>query len=297
MPDKKRTDLDWEDVRYFVALARHRTLSATARALRVNHATVARRIASLETLLGHPMFDRGASGYALTAEGKALVNHASAMNEAALSILRRLDVGTELSGRVRLAAGRVLAERFLIDRLRAFHERYPAIDLEVIGGSRVVSLAKRQADLALRYGSPKDSELVARRVAKLTFGLYASPDYRDRLKAGEPRVFIGFDENSEFVAEAQWLERHFGRSRFSFRTSSQTTQAAAARAGYGIALLPKYVVETHEPGLVEVVPGAHLPERDVWLIIRRDLTKVPRVRVVADYLVDLFQRERRLLAS
>ena len=297
MPDKKRTDLDWEDVRYFVALARHRTLSATARALRVNHATVARRIASLETLLGHPLFDRRASGYALTAEGKALVNHASAMNEAALSILRRLDAGTELSGRVRLAAGRVLAERFLIDRLRAFHERYPAIDLEVIGGSRVVSLAKRQADLALRYGSPKDSELVARRVAKLTFGLYASPDYRDKLKAGERPVFIGFDENSEFVAEAQWLERHFGSSRFSFRTSSQTTQAAAARAGYGIALLPKYVVETHEPGLVEVAPGGVLPERDVWLIIRRDLTKVPRVRVVADYLVELFQRERRLLAS
>src|SRR5215469_12180072 len=194
MPDKKRTDLDWEDIRYFVALARHLTLSATARALRVNHATVARRIASLETLLGHPLFDRRASGYALTVEGKALVNHASAMNEAALSILRRLDAGTELSGRVRLAAGRVLAERFLIDRLRAFHERYPAIDLEVIGGSRVVSLAKRGADLALRYGSPK---------------------------------------------EAQWLERHFGSSRFSFRTSSQTTQAAA-RAGYGIALLPKY---------------------------------------------------------
>ena len=93
MPDKKRTDLDWEDVRYFVALARHRTLSATARALHVNHATVARRVASLETLLGHPIFDRRASGYVLTAEGKALVNHASAMNEAALSILRRLDAG------------------------------------------------------------------------------------------------------------------------------------------------------------------------------------------------------------
>ena len=284
-------------IRYFVALARHRTLSATARALHVNHATVARRIASLETLLGHPIFDRRARGYALTAEGKALVNHANAMNEAALSILRRLDAGTELSGRVRLAAGRVLAERFLIDRLRAFHERYPAIDLEVMGGSRVVSLAKREADIALRYGSPKDSELVARRVARLTFGLYASPDYRDKLKAGEPPVFIGFDENSEFVAEAQWLERHFGDHRFSFRTSSQTTQAAAARAGYGIALLPKYVVESHEPGLVGVVPGEHLPERDVWLIIRRDLTKVPRVRAVTDYLVELFQRERRLLAS
>jgi DNA-binding transcriptional LysR family regulator len=219
------------------------------------------------------------------------------MDEAALSILRRLDAGTELSGRVRLAAGRVLAERFLIDRLRAFHERYPAIDLEVIGGSRVVSLAKREADIALRYGSPKDSELVARRVARLTFGLYASPAYHDKLKAGQSPAFIGFDENSEFIAEAKWLKQQFGDRRFSFRTSSQTTQAAAARAGYGIALLPKYVVETNEPGLMEVTARENLPERDVWLIIRRDLTKVPRVRVVADYLVKLFQQERRLLSS
>jgi len=132
MPDKKRTArLDWEDVRYFVALARHGTLSATARSLRVNHATVARRIASLEAVMGRALFARRARGYVLTAEGKAVLKEATAMDEAALSVLRRLDAGTELSGLVRLAAGRVLAERFLIDRLRAFHERYPAIDLAV----------------------------------------------------------------------------------------------------------------------------------------------------------------------
>ena len=104
MPDKKRTDLDWEDVRYFVALARHGTLSATARALRVNHATVARRIASLEALLGHSIFDRRVNGYVPTPQGKALIKYANEMYEGALSILRQLDAGTELSGRVRLAA-------------------------------------------------------------------------------------------------------------------------------------------------------------------------------------------------
>jgi len=161
MSDKKRTGrLDWEDVRYFVALARNGTLSATARGLRVNHTTVARRIASLETLLGRALFDRRANGYALTAEGRAVLNEASAMDQAALSVLRRIDVGTELSGLVRLAAGRVLAERFLIDRLRGLHERYPAIDLEVIGGSRVVSLAKREADIALRTGQPRTASLL-----------------------------------------------------------------------------------------------------------------------------------------
>jgi len=296
MPDKKRTArLDWEDVRYFVALARHGTLSATARALRVNHATVARRIANLETLIGRALFDRRAMGYVLTAEGKAVLKEASAMDEAALSVLRRLDAGTELSGLVRLAAGRVLAERFLIDRLRAFHERYPAIDLEVIGGSRVVSLAKREADVALRYGTPKDSELVARRVATLAFGLYASSSYRDKLKAGQPPTFIGFDEESDFIAEAKWLARQFGDRRFSFRTNSQTTQAAAARAGYGIALLPRYIVGFHEPDLVEVSLGGRLPKRDVWLLVRRDLKNVPRVKAVTEYLVEVFKRERGLL--
>jgi DNA-binding transcriptional LysR family regulator len=296
MPDKKRTDqLDWEDIRYFAALARHGTLSGTARASRVNHATVARRIANLERLFGRSLFDRRAKGYVLTAQGKAVLEDANVMDELALSILRRVDAGTELSGSVRLAAGRVLVERFLIDRLRAFHERYPAIDLEVIGGSRVVSLAKREADVALRYGPPKDSELVARRMATITFGLYASPTYRDKLKAGQPPAFIGFDEESDFIAEAKWLTRQFGKHRFSFRTDSQTTQAAAARAGYGVALLPRYIVSTNEPDLVEVSLGGSLPERDVWLLVRRDLKNVPRVRAVTDYLVEVFRRERVLL--
>src|SRR5262245_54735306 len=295
MPDKKRTArLDWEDVRYFVALARHGTLSASARALRVNHATVARRIASLETLIGRALFDRRAGGYVPTAEGKAVLEQASAMDEAAISILRRRDARTELNGLVRLAAGRVLAERFLIDRLRAFHERYPAIDLEVIGGSRVVSLAKREADVALRYGSPKDSELVARRIGTVTLGLYTSASYREKLDAGQSPAFIGFDQESEFIAEAKWLSSQFGDQRFSFRTNSQTTQAAAARAGYGVALLPRYIVATHEPDLLQVVLGGRLPERDVWLLVRRDLKNVPRVRALTDYLVEVFQRERRL---
>src|SRR3954470_14336198 len=214
MPDKKRTALDWEDVRYFVALARHGTLSATARTLRVNHATVSRRVTNLETLLGRSLFDRRPEGYALTAEGKAVLDEARSMDEGALSVLRRLDAGTELSGLVRLTVGRVLAERFLIDRLGLFHKRYPQIDLEVIGRSRLVSLARREADIALRFGSPKDSELVARRVAKIAFGLYASPGYRDRMKAGHRPAFIGYDDESDFIAEAAWLASRFEDSRF-----------------------------------------------------------------------------------
>jgi DNA-binding transcriptional LysR family regulator len=297
MADKKRTgQLDWEDLRYYVALARGGTLSATARELRVNHATVARRVARLEDSLGCVLFERRASGYVLTAEGKAVLDEARAMDEAALSVLRRLDGGTELSGTVRLAAGPVLAERFLIDRLRAFHDRYPGIDLEVIGAARIVSLARRDADIALRYGSLKDSELMTRKVAKIAFGLYASPTYRAKTSAGAKLAFIGYDDESDFIAEAGWLARRFGDRRFSFRTNSQSAQAAAARAGYGVALLPRYV-GGGDPGLVEVPAGERLPERDLWLLTRRDLRRVPRVKAVADYLVELFRREQKLLAG
>jgi DNA-binding transcriptional LysR family regulator len=297
MPDKKRTaELDWEDVRYFVALARHGSLSATARALRVNHATVARRVADLETLLGRALFDRRADGYALTADGKAVLDEASAMDEAALSVLRRLDAGTELSGLIRLTAARALAEGFVIDRLAALHERFPTLDLELISDARVISLARREADIALRFGSLKDSELVARRVAKIAFGLYASPAYRDKLDGGQTPALIGYDKDSDFIFEAAWLERQFRGRRFAFRTNSQTSQAAAARAGYGVALLPRYLA-AKDPGLVPVLLRERLPERDVWLLIRRDLTKVPRIRAVADYLVEIFQRDRRVLTG
>src|SRR4051812_4654749 len=213
---KKRTGrLDWEDLRFFLALARNGTLSAAARELRVNHATVARRAASLEEVLGRVLFDRRASGYLLTADGKAVLDEARIMDESALSVLRRLDGGTQVSGPVRLATGRVLAERFLIDRLRAFHDRYPAIDLEVIGGSRLVSLARRDADIALRFGSSKDSELVMRKVAKIAFGFYVSPSYQAKMNAENDLAFIGYDDESDFIAEASWLARRFGDRRFS----------------------------------------------------------------------------------
>ena len=149
----------------------------------------------------------------------------------------------------------------------------------------------------MRYGSPKDSELLARRVATIAFGLYASASYREKLNAGQTPTFIGFDQESDFIDEAKWLARRFGDQRFSFRTNSQTTQAAAARAGYGVALLPRYIVATHEPDLVEVLLGARLPERKVWLLVRRDLKNVPRVTALTDYLADVFQRDRRLLGE
>jgi DNA-binding transcriptional LysR family regulator len=292
MPDRKRTpDLDWQDVRYFVALARHGRLAATARALRVNHATVARRIDNLEALLGCALFERRPEGYALTAEGKAALAEAAAMDEAALSLHDRLRAGTEIKGLVRLTAPRSLLDCFLVQRLGALHERHPGLDLELIGDARVLSLARRDADMALRMGSPKDSDLIARRLGTVGYGLYASPAYASKIAKGESPNVIGYDAESDFISEAIWIVRRFPDQRFSFRSNSQTSQAAAARAGFGVALVPDFIA-AGDPTLKRVLAEERAPAPDLWLLMRRDLAKVPRMRAVADYLIELFQRER-----
>jgi DNA-binding transcriptional LysR family regulator len=291
MPDRKRTpDLDWQDVRYFVALARYGTLAATARALRVNHATVARRIENLEALLDCALFERRPEGYTLTVEGKAALAEAAVMDEAALSLRDRLKAGTEIRGLVRLTAPRSLLDYFLVQRLSALHERHPGIDLELIGDARVLSLARRDADMALRMGSPKDSDLIARRLGTVGYGLYASPAYARKIAKGEPLAVIGYDPESDFITDAVWMVRRFPDQRFAFRSNSQVSQAAAARAGFGVALAPDFIAAS-DRGLKRVFPEEPVPEPDLWLLMRRDVAKIPRIRAVADYLIELFRRE------
>lgn len=297
MTDKKRTaPLDWEDLRHFVALARHGSLSAAARALRVNHATVSRRVAGLEATLGRVLFDRRADGYVLTAEGRLVLERADAMDQAALAILRQSDVDGGLTGPVRLTTTRVLADGFLVDRLAALRRNHPGIDLELVAEARVMSLSRREADIALRFGQPGDSELVARRVAAVSFAFYASSECSKRMADGQEPPLVGFDEDSTFVPEAAWLARRFPGRRFAFRSNSQSAQAAAVRADYGVALLPCFLAAP-DCGLVPVAFGETPPDRDLWLLVRRELARVPRVRAVADGLAELLHRERATLAK
>lgn len=196
------------------------------------------------------------------------------------------------AGLVRLTAGRSLAEGFLIDCLAGLRRLHPAIDLELIGESRLLSLARREADLALRFGAPRDSELAARRVGTIFFGLYVASSLPSDPQAVSRLPLIGFGKESDEIAEAEWLDQHFSDRRISFRVNSQIGQAAAARAGFGIALLPRYLV-ADDSGLIEINAEVPVLERELWLLIRPDLVKVPRVRAVADYLIQLFARERQ----
>ncbi len=185
--------MDWEDVRFFVALARHGSLSATARALRVNHATVARRISALEDALRIKLFERLPTGYELTAGGRSALQAADAMESAAVGLSQLKPEGS-LTGLVRVTSTPSLAETFLIPRLFELHQQHPQLDLEITAERRSLSLKRYQSDIALRFARPEQGDITARRVVNMTYRFYATPAWRSRIERGTPPRFVGFDE-------------------------------------------------------------------------------------------------------
>jgi len=292
MTDKKRTaSVDWEDVRFFTALARHGTLAAAARSLRVTHATVARRLANFEAALGRPLFTRNSSGFALNAAGASALAEAAQMEMAACALTDKRENPGNIAGSVRITVARVLADGFLAERLASVQSKYPELDIELIATARNLSLARREAEIALRLARPASGELLTRRVMTLDYGFYAAPEYSKRLDSGEQPVFITFDDASDYVPEAAWAQRFLHGRRVLLRANSQLSQALAARAGRGVALLPSLVALTLG-GLEPVAFDEAPPSRELWLLMRPDVARLARVRAVADHLVELFHEHR-----
>ncbi|MFG1395799.1 LysR family transcriptional regulator [Roseixanthobacter pseudopolyaromaticivorans] len=287
-----RTDLDWDQLRVFAALARHGSLSAAARVLGVNHSTVSRNVAGLEAAIGAPLLVRNANGYDLTEPGRRALDVAMAMERAALALLEQAPHDA-YAGRVRVTATASLAEVFLLPHLAALQAQHPALDLELIANRRSVSLQRHEADIALRLARPLDGDLLARRACGVGLAFYATQAWHARIQRGEAPHFVGFDEAAGTLPEALWLARQYPRARFSFRTNSQAGQAQAAAAGCGIALLPHFLAAGH-PGLTVLEMPHRPPARELWLLTRADARADARFRLVADALLDLFRRERTL---
>ncbi len=284
---------DWDDIRLFLALAREGSLSAASRQLKVDHSTVARRIAGLEKRLGLRLFDRLARGYVLTEEGGTLLAAAERMETDALALERQASSRLAMRGNVRISTSPMLATLYLTPRLADFPRQHPDIRIALSGSNRVVDLNRREADIALRLTKPSESGLIARRMGAVGFGLYASPSY---LAAHRPKDygFIGYDETLGQISQQHWLEQQLDGRPIVFLCSDMTTMYHAACAGIGVAVLPHFAGAA-DPHLRRVAPDAGAPDREIWLLVHPDLRRAPRIRVVMDYLVALFGRDRRLL--
>src|SRR6201991_1054070 len=267
MADQNRTAPDWEDIRIFISLARHGSLSGAARALSVNHATVSRRISSLERTLGKKLVEGRPNGYALTQVGtRALI--AASDRETAAATFSRGGADHEPHGLVRINATPGMTQGFLVDRLARIAAQHPGLDIQVAADLRPVSLARREADIALRFGRPHDGDLIARRLVRFGYGFYASAEWHRRISEGAAPIFVGFNEANADIPDAAWLAKAFPRARIAFRADSQGAQADAAKAGAGVALLPHFIGRADD-SLVSCSLKPTPPTRELWLVSRR----------------------------
>ncbi|WP_300296617.1 LysR family transcriptional regulator [Ferrovibrio sp.] len=278
MPVYKRTDdIDWNDLRYVLALARHGSLSATARLLKVNHATVARRIAALEAGLGILLFERRARGYRPTPQAQPVLQAAEQVEAPLLRLERLADAGRsmQIEGNVRVTCTEGIASHCVAPQLAALRQRWPGLQIEITVEHRSLSLARREADIAIRWARPQSGELYASRLGSVPYRLYRNP------LAMDATAVAAFDESLADLPETQWLAKQKTLHPV-IRSNSMLPLVAAAQAGACGILLPEFIGR-QLPGLV-AEPGRPPVTRELWLVLHRDLRRTPRVRTVADFL-------------
>ena len=290
--------IDWDDLRYFLAVERAGTLAGAASALGINATTVSRRLGALEERIGGKLFDRTPDGFAPTAAGLRLVAHAQRMESEALAIERELSGSDEkLAGAVRVTATEMLATRFVAPQLAPFRALYPDITLELRCTHEVVSLARREADIALRLSRPREDDVVCKRLSDIPLRLYASREYIDAhgAPADAERALAGhhvlmFASTRHFALENAWMEPRCDGARVILRSDSTSSLYSACVAGLGVALLPEAVAE-NDPALSRIPTRTAPVPRVIWRAVHRDLKRAARIRAVMQFLETILQPE------
>ena len=299
MPQKP-TDLaaiEWEDLRYFLHLAREKSLSGAARKLGTTQPTMSRRLELFESKLGAILFDRLPSGLRLSDTGRQILDYAERMEDAALAA-QRIAVGSSagLTGTVRVTSPEWLGARILSPLLAKFCAAHPTVTVELVTDAEALSLTRREIDVALRFGRFQQDGLMQRKIGSIPFELYAAAAY---LKAKGPPDFSdgGADAAlitmnaalAESVAETKWLRRYLPQAHVGFCSNSRDGQAAAAAAGAGLVCLPARLASAY-PALRSIKTPAPVPSRELWLGFHRDTGKVRRVRAVVDFIAGEFRQ-------
>ncbi len=279
--------IDWDDLQSFLAVARHGSLSAAARALGVQQTTMGRRLAGLEAQAGVRLLQKTPRGYTLTAAGEAILGNVERIESETLAIERRVTGrDARLEGVVRVTMVETLAVHVVVPALPALRKRHPGIMLDIAAGTRVMSLTMREADIALRFGRLRQNDLAVRKLAEVAFGLYASAAYLAEHGppegAGAGHDLVLNEPDMMELPEMAWFAARLPQGRPALRTNSRAAQLAAVVQGLGIGCLGRYLAD--QAGLVRLDVADRPPSRELWMAVHNDIRHTPRIRAVTDFL-------------
>lgn len=292
---------DWNDVVYFLAVARHKNLGRAAKSLKVDHTTVGRRVRELERSLGTNLFKRSRTGVTLTEMGIRLLRHAEGMENQANALMETVGVGVDAGGAVRIATMEGIGSMYLTARLSAFRRQFPAIQIELITDTRILDLTRREADVFVTFFRPPGRNLHIVRAGEFRLSLYATMDYfaRNGRPAGvqdlNEHEFIDFIDEYIHVRENKWLSDVYRPKKIVFRSSSLIAQYMAAVNGLGIAMLPRFVA-VNNPNLTILTPELSTL-RDIWISNHEDVSHVARIKEVVKFLQRQIAHDQALLVG
>lgn len=282
--------LNWNDVRFFLAVARSRTISLAGRRTGTDHATVARRITALEAALGRQLFERNPRGYNLTQHGEALLGMANAMEAEAVR-MGESAAGQQqgLSGAVRISTPEGFGNFFLASRIGALAAAHPRLAIEMITIQQIVALSRRQADVAVTMQPPPPGSFVHEHLTDYRLFVYGSQAYlasaprirsRDDL-SGHP--FIGYVDDLIFTRALNYLSEIRPHLRARLQNSSLQAQLSATASGFGLCVLPAYVACT-VPDLVAVLPEEIFLQRSYWMMADTEMAESAPVRLTQRFI-------------
>lgn len=295
---------DWNDLRYFLAVARHRSTIAAARALKLNQSTVQRRVAELERRIGRKLVKRSPAGYRLTELGQEMLAYAERVEQAVLAFQEHLEAAKrEAVGVIRLTCPEPLVYRITQSSLlERFEAKHPGLRVEFVMSDKYLDLSKGEADVALRSGDTDDGELVGRKLADSFWAVYASRKYveqhgkPERIEDLERHPLIGLDETMAKHRAAKWLAQVAPNAKIVARNNSVLGLVYAVKSGVGIAPLPTALGDA-EPDLVRVL--GPIPElARIWrLLAHPDVRRTPRVSAFFDFMVSEIEALRPILTG
>ncbi len=282
--------MNWDDIRYFLAVAREGSVSKAAQQLGVSYTTVVRRIDGFETRLDTRLFERLPGGYVATPAAEAVFEEALAMEERAIAFDRSLfGHDRKLTGRLRVTTSDGVATKLLIPHLGRFRELYPGVQLEIASSDHLINLDHREADVAVRMTGAPPEHLIGKKIVEASYSVFASTRYRAQHKRLDHPSVHALTWISA-ASSPSWHKREFPRSTLGPKFDSGPALLAAIRAGLGIGLLPDFLV-AGERSIVRVNRRAAESGWGLWVLSHPDTRTTTRLRVFREFLADILSEQ------
>jgi DNA-binding transcriptional LysR family regulator len=282
--------MDWDHLRFFLALAKDHRLVVAARSLQVNHTTIARRISALEQEMGVQLFTRSNSGYELTDAGLQLQDIAKQVEKQIGNIRNQVnEVNQEITGVVRIGTTEGFGTVVIAPILNALGKQYPKLIIDLLALPRMVNLSRREADIVITLQRPTRGPYLVTKLQDYSLHLYASPEYlanNPQIQARsdlDKQTFISYIDDLLFSKELSYLDDICRPQRIAFRSTSIQAQLQAALSGLGIAILPSFMAEP-VAGLVPVLKEEIEIIRSFWMIMPNEYRKIDRMNLVWDHI-------------